>query len=156
VVLGAVIVTAALLGPVISESKRERAERERREAVEARADRLRQLKREARPRRGRGGLAEMELAITADTALRARAGELPTRPRRTECRPLGRRGGRLVFSCTAVTSDIRGAGSGVVGYPFRAALDPRTARFAFCKVSGRPGEGFLGPDQGVPLSPACG
>jgi hypothetical protein len=66
---------------------------------------------------------------------------------------------RQLLACTAVTSIIpQGEGSrgGQVGYPYRALVDLQTGRFALCKVSGRPGEAYLGTDVAVQLPRVCG
>ena len=54
------------------------------------------------------------------------------------------------LSCTAVTSEVLrdGVKAGVVGHPFLARVDYGTGRYAWCKVSGRAGEGsFRQPDR---------
>lgn len=163
-VLAALVVGTALLVPVITRDKRETARRERTELERHRAAERRRLLREQLPRRGRlaseaAQLPALEAAITADARRRVAAGELPTAVRRTDCEPLARRGGRLLVDCTAVTSDIPASAEsrgGRVGYPYRAALDPSSRRYAFCKTSGSPGEGSLGSGLQVELPRACG
>jgi hypothetical protein len=149
---------------VITRDKRETARAERERAARERAVEHRRLVREQRPRAGRlppgaTALTALQADITADARRRAAEHEFPTPVRRTECQRLGRSSGRLLFSCTAVTSEIPASAQGrggVVGYPYRAAIDLGSRRYAFCKTSGRPGEGSLGKGQQVELPRACG
>jgi hypothetical protein len=160
VLLAALVATAIVLGPQISESNRERAAEQRRAERQAAAEELARLRAEARPRFGRAtSVAGVEAAITRDARARARTGELDNPAVRTDCRTLTRRGGRLLLSCTAVTSDFEGNDEvrGVlVGYPYRAALTPADGRYALCKTSGRPGEGSLTRREHVGVPAACG
>ncbi len=156
-------VTTALLVPVITENKREQAARDRREAALSAAREHRRLVRESRPRRGRfpagaSSLAFLESAITRDARARVASGELRTPVRRTDCHTLGERRGLIVLACLAVTSDIKGPATsgGRIGYPYQAAFDPARGRYAFCKTSGRPAEGFLTRSGDVPVPHACG
>jgi hypothetical protein len=69
----------------------------------------------------------------------------------------GARTGR--YACLAVTVDIHRTASnnaGSIGYPYMARVDFRAGRFAFCKVSGRPGEMLIGRDIHVGVPRACG
>jgi hypothetical protein len=160
VALVACVVLAIVLGPRIAESNRERAAEQRAAERQAAAEELARLRAEQRPRTGTAtGVAGVEAAITRDARARAATGELETRAIRTDCRTLGRRAGRLLLGCTAVTSDIQGTDEvrGVlIGYPYRAAFSPADGRYALCKTSGRPGEGSLTRREHAELPRACG
>jgi Tfp pilus assembly protein PilX len=168
--LAGAVAATIVLAPRISESKREHAAAERearaRAALRARA----QLIAEQRPRRGRVPVrgapgpaavtAAVEGAITRDARARVATGELENPARRTDCRSLGTEGGRLLLSCTAVTSEVESTEeiSGViVGYSYRAAISTDSGRYALCKTSGRPAVGFSGRQlPPVELPEACG
>lgn len=166
--VGAVAATI-VLAPRISEAKRDHAAAERRARVSAAKRARARLIAEQRPRYGRlvsrqaagpGGLIRpIERAITRDAQARATRGEVPNRARRTSCRSLGHRGGRLMLGCTAVTTETESttkASGVVVGYSYRAAVSPRSGRFAFCKSSGK-AIGFSAGDlPDVELPRACG
>ena len=170
VLAGAAVVATIILAPRIAESKRDYAAAQREARAEAARRERARLIAEQRPRRGRVELpaslgvavliTPVERAITVDTRKRAAAGELQKPARRTDCRPLGRDGGRLILGCTAVTSELATTDqyTGVtVGYSFRAAIGVNTGRYAFCKTSGRPALGFSRRQRAaVALSPACG
>ena len=166
----AVAVAAIVLVPRIAETKRERADQERRDAAAAFAQRRRRLIAEQRPQRGRsepsasrgGVLRDLERAILADAKARAAAGRLAgPAAKRVECKPLtgsDPAATRVPYDCIAVTSDlpsIEGSPQGVLGYPFRAVAHYSTGRFAWCKVSGRPGEGSLTSAGPVRIPRAC-
>jgi len=160
--LAAAVATAVLV-PVITRDKREQAARDRREAALNAAQERRRLIRESRPRQGSlaaagSPMASLESAITRDARARVESGELRTPVRRTDCHRLGVRGGRVALGCVAVTSDVKGPATegGVIGYPYRAAFDPESRRYALCKTSGRPAEGFLTRRKEVPVPRACG
>lgn len=152
----------ALLAPRIQESKEEAAERERAEAAAAAVERRRRLVAEQRPRFGRSpsaSVGDLEEAITADAGRRARTGEVQNAAERTACTRGPVSGGKLPLACTAVTSEIAASEASrgvVVGYPYRALLDLRSGRYAFCKTSGRPGEGALTGRVEVALPKVCG
>ena len=93
-------------------------------------------------------------AILHDARRRVRAGKLPPPPiRMVECEPfprtvtivgadkdLSRRRGR--YSCLAVTSRLPSSESNpglVTGHPYRALVDFRSGRYAYCKTSRQPG-----------------
>jgi hypothetical protein len=167
VLLAAAVATAIVLAPRISESKRERAAAERRAHARAVAEERARLEAEQRPRfgraAGRGGagtlISSVESAITRDARSRAASGEFKTAAQGADCRTLGRDRGRLILACTAVTSQqgkSEATAGLVVGYPYRAAVSPRTGRYAFCKTSGRPAEGLLTREGQVPLPRVCG
>ncbi|MEA2363057.1 MAG: hypothetical protein QOD71_2202 [Thermoleophilaceae bacterium] len=161
------VVAAIVLGPRIAESNRERGAEQRRADQRAQAAERARLAAEQRPRTGRlragdaaTAIAGVEEAITRDAGARNATGELATPVRRTDCRTLGREAGRVVLACTAITSEVKPSvvtRGFVVGYPFRAAVSPDTGRYAFCKTSGRPGEGsYIRGRPRVALPRVCG
>ena len=101
---------------------------------------------------------ELAAAIVTDARRRVRDGALEGPIRRVECEPfprslnpermLARR--RVRLACLAVTADFE---RGALGYPYRALVDFKTGRYAFCKVSGRPDPT---PDPDVTTPRACG
>jgi len=172
--LAALVAGLIVLGPRISESKRERAAAERRAHAHALAQERVRLIAEQRPRKGKlearptaareaypaaALVAGVEEAITRDARARAATREFQNRARRTDCRTLGRARGRLLLECTAITSE-QGRSEAteglVVGYPYRAAVSTRDGSYALCKTSGRPAEGLLTRRQEVALPRACG
>jgi hypothetical protein len=86
-------------------------------------------------------LGDVEAAIAADARTRGftilRSSCEPF-PKTVGAQPLRPRGS---FACVAVTAEIarteRNA-AGVLGEPYRAAIDFTTGRYAFCKIAGRP------------------
>jgi hypothetical protein len=182
-VLLAGIALAVALAPGIGESKRERAQAEQEAKARHQADLKRRLIAESRPVPGRlsGAPADTVAARTAmlanlgdlvlsDARRRHAEGQLHNRAKGVECEPfprtvsrrgaehdLSRRSGR--YSCLAVTSKFDPSESSVggsLGYPYRAQLDFTSGRYAFCKVSGRPGEGGLVQHPIVTVPTACG
>jgi hypothetical protein len=169
--VAAAVAAAIVLVPRITESKQERAERERRDAAAALAERRRELIAEQRPHRARATAGasraavvdELEQHIRADTGARVAAGTLsPPAARRVECEPIEHgqdlNGPRVVYSCLAVTSDIpasEATSGGVVGHPFRGAIDFPDGRVTWCKISGRAGEGSLISGGLVRIPRAC-
>jgi hypothetical protein len=111
-------------------------------------------------------LRAIEAAIAADARARGLAGPIL----RAVCEPFPatvgrprpeadltrRRGG---YACLAVTSEIartsRNA-AGVLGHPYRAAVDFATGRYAWCKISGHPGEGGFTYQREVGVPIECG
>jgi hypothetical protein len=164
--LAGLVATAIVLAPRISDDKRERAAEERAAHARAQAAERARLVKESRPRRGRLSartapalVAGVEAAITRDAVARAKSGEFGNPARRTDCNTLGRRDGRLILECTAVTSDVKAtesSGGVIIGYPYRAAVAPGSGRYGLCRISGQPGEGLLSQKQGVPVPHACG
>ena len=184
-VLGAIAAVAAavFLEPSISESKREQAAAERAEAKRLKEERLARLRAEVRPRRAaapdlaggavrerRALVDELEQAVLADARERHDRGQIriPVRgaaceefPRRAdgpppEDRP-GERTGR--YECLAITSRIPREdidSDGLIGYPFRARVDFGSGGYAWCKISGRPGEGSLEGRPAVRVPRRCG
>jgi hypothetical protein len=178
----AVLALVLLLGPGIDESKDERARSEAESRQRARAERIAQLRAEQRPRFGReapaganlparaGLLDAATLAVTEDARGRVAAGELDGPIRRVACeaypRTVEQSGAHLdpgrrvgTYSCLAVTADARATEhneASAIGHPYRARIDFETGRYAFCKVSGRAGEGSIGRQPLVPVPRACG
>ena len=63
------------------------------------------------------------------------------------------------YSCLAVTREIEATErneAGAIGHPYRVMVDFDTGRYAFCKVSGRPGEGSIARQILVPVPAVCG
>jgi hypothetical protein len=110
---------------------------------------------------------ELSATILADARGRARRGALKGPIRRVECEPfprsvatagaekdLSRRSGR--YSCLAITAEFKRSDTstgGALGHPYRAKVDFRSGRYAYCKVSGRPDPT---PDPRVTTPHACG
>jgi hypothetical protein len=104
--------------------------------------------------RARAGLIdEVSTAMLADARRRVRLGALEGPISKVVCEPypravdgigaerdLSRRRGR--YACVAVTSEFKRSQTnigGVLGYPYRALVDFHSGRYAYCKISGRPG-----------------
>jgi hypothetical protein len=177
-----VVALALLIGPGIDEAKDERAEAERQRLAQLAAERAERIRAEQRPLFGRGEpagedlaaraalVASVPAAINADARERVAAGALDGPIRGVECEPyprtVGRRGahqgpsrtaGR--YSCLAVTRAIEAGErneAASIGHPYRVLVHFDTGRYAFCKVSGRPGEGSIGRQAVVPVPAACG
>lgn len=166
--LVAALVLAAAAVPLVLEAKREGEAKQSEEERQRLVDRRRALIAGQRPLYGRsasagraGTLAALDGAIVADVARRVRSGEVDTPAVRSDCEAAREqpRGGKTQLFCTAVTSDIE-AGEfsveGSVGYLYRALADPRSGKFAFCKVIGQPGEGSYTRRPPPAISPDCG
>ena len=179
--LGAVALAIAL-SPVIERSKEEHARADAARSARIERAQLEHLRREQRPRFGHGAPAGTDLAargrlvesatgsIQADASTRAAAGEFNGPIMRVQCKPYppaagavpadqiaSRSAGR--YACLAVTSEIPatpGNPGGVLGHPYRARVDFRSGRYAFCKVSGRPGELAIRATPAVPVPKVCG
>jgi hypothetical protein len=178
----AIIALIVLLGPGIDESKDRRAQAERQQRAQQAAERVAQLRAEQRPRFERGTpagrdvaaraalFASIPIAIRADARQRVAAGALDGPIRSVECEPYPRsvdgRGAHLDpsettgrYSCLAVTRNVQATErneASSIGHPYRVLVHFDTGRFAFCKVSGRPGEGSIGRHIPVPVPEACG
>lgn len=159
------IAAAIVVVPAITTSKRERAAQEGREEQASRAAERRRLIAEQRPRRGRlaagAAVPQVETAITADARRRVASGELETPVQRADCEPLDRNSMRMLLICTAVTSDVKATAESrgvLTGYPYRARIARADGRYAFCKTSGRAGEGSAAATRhlAVPLPRVCG
>jgi hypothetical protein len=113
---------------------------------------------------------DLAAAVEKDAVARAQAGEFAQSVDRVECErfpravdaadpadDLASRTAR--YSCLAITADapkIENNERSSLGYPYRALVDFTSGRFAYCKVSGRPGEGSLVRDVRVRVPAACG
>jgi hypothetical protein len=115
-------------------------------------------------------LTELEDAIEADARRRVEEGKLEKDILHVECDPFpptadredpaddpNTRRGR--YECVAVTAVIQATEQntgGVIGYPFRALVHFRSGRYAWCKISGQPGEGGFDYDRSVGVPRECG
>ena len=127
----------------------------------------------------RGALVDTAAAaVLADSRRRVAAGELDGPVQRVACEPFprtvsgvgadqhpSRRYGS--YSCLAVTTEItrNDAGeqesysqseAGLIGHPYRMRIDFDSGRYAFCKISGRAGEGSIGAQPVVTVPRVCG
>jgi hypothetical protein len=178
----AVVALVLLLGPGIDESKDERAEAERQRLAQLDAERVARIRAEQRPLFRRGApagedlaaraalVAALPVAIQADARDRVAAGALDGPIRDVECEPYPRsvdaRGAHLDpsqttgrYSCLAVTAAVEASErseAASIGHPYRVLVQFDTGRYAFCKVTGRPGEGSLSREILVPVPAACG
>jgi hypothetical protein len=178
----AAVVLALLLAPGIDDSKDERSRAESERRAQATAERLERLRAEQQPRFRRGVpagenlarraalVAAFPAAIEADARKRVAAGALDGPIRSVECEPFPRtvagRGAHLDpaevrgrYSCLAVTSVVPESERNVataIGHPYRVMVNFDTGRYAFCKVSGRPGEFSIGRQPTPPVPAACG
>jgi hypothetical protein len=178
----AIVALILLLGPGIDESKDRRAEAQRQQQAQQTAERVAQLRAEQRPRFERGTpagrdlaaraslVASLPIAIQADARQRVAAGALDGPIRSVECEPYPRsvdgQGAHLDpsqttgrYSCLAVTRAVQATErneAASIGHPYRVLVHFDTGRYAFCKVSGRPGEGSIGREILVPVPEACG
>jgi hypothetical protein len=116
--------------------------------------------------------------VLADARRRAAAGELDGPIRDVTCeeypRSVAGRGADQDlskpagnYSCIAVTARFSGSEggdqaayaqseAGVIGHPYRIRIAFGSGRYAFCRVSGRPGEGSLQALQAVTVPRVCG
>src|SRR5262245_9572793 len=115
-------------------------------------------------------LDEARGSVLADARQRAAAGQLKGPIRRVECEPfprtvnpsgaeadLGRRFGN--YACLAVTAEFGGSAAqeaSHIGHPYRMRVDFNSGRYAFCKVSGRAGEGAIQDKPLAAVPHACG
>jgi hypothetical protein len=178
----AIVALIVLLAPGIDESKERRSQAEREQRAQQAAERVEQIRAEQRPRFERGTpagrdvaaraslVASLPIAIQADARERVAAGALEGPIRSVECEPYPRsvsgqgahldppqRTGR--YSCLAVTRAVQATErneAASIGHPYRVLVHFDTGRYAFCKVSGRPGEGSIGRQILVPVPEACG
>jgi hypothetical protein len=178
----AIVALVLALAPGIDESKDRRAQAEREQRAQQTAERVARLRAEQRPRFERGTpagrdlaaratlVASLPVAIQADARQRVAAGALDGPIRAVECEPYPRsvdgQGAHLDpsqatgrYSCLAVTraapATERNEGSSI-GHPYRVLVHFDTGRYAFCKVSGRPGEGSISREIAVTVPEACG
>jgi hypothetical protein len=171
-----------VLGPGIERDKQDRASAEAQRQEQARDARIERLRREQQPRFGRGEaaaaslparerlVAETAAAVRDDARARVEAGALGGPIRKVQCEPfprtvdgsgahedLSRSAGN--YACLAVTTEIGATATheaGSIGHPYRVRIDFESGRFAFCKVSGRAGEGSIGQAPVVHVPAACG
>jgi hypothetical protein len=182
-VVAGVVAGLIVAAPNISESKRERAAAERAEQERVREERLARLRAEVKPRTGSapeladGGVRErralvrtLEQAVLRDARERHEAGEIriPVRtaaceefPRRADSPPPEDRPGERLgrYECLGITSRIPREdidSDGLIGYPFRAKADFTSGDYAWCKISGRPGEGSLEGQPEITVPKLCG
>jgi hypothetical protein len=178
--LVACVAAAAVAMPAILEAKDERAAAERRERAQLIAQQVERLKAEQRPRFGRSPAAapddlqarakvmdDLRAAILTDARRRVRAGALDGPIRRAQCTAFPRtvdgkgaesdlsrrRGG---YFCVAVTAEFERSSAsvgGALGHPYRAQVDFRTGRYAYCKIAGR---ADIPREQLVTTPRACG
>jgi len=167
---GAVLVVAGLaaglIAPRIQDAKEQAAARDRREAATAAAAFRARQTREQAPRRGplpRGGRAAAVSRVEARIGADARA-RFDPRYRAAACEPAPGEtagGGRVAYDCFVALREIVGAGAqagarGQLGLPYRAVIDHRARRYAFCKTNPPPGERLVpDPRKLVELPAAC-
>jgi hypothetical protein len=159
----AVVLLAAVIGAIVAiphaaSTRHEDTVRAAHQQAQQRAQLQRRLEAEQRPILRTAGPAPtlaararlmrgMEAAILDDARARVRRGALDGPVRRVECDRFPRRPGavgadrdleqpRGRFSCLAVRAVFQG---GELGHQYRAAVDFRTGKYAFCKITGRPG-----------------
>ncbi|MBD0280960.1 MAG: hypothetical protein ICV69_02015 [Thermoleophilaceae bacterium] len=170
------------LGPGIERGKEERASAQSERRERARAARIERLRREQRPGFGRGTpamaslaarerlLADAAASVSRDARARVAAGALDGPIERVACEPFprsverrgadqdpSRRFGR--YACLAVTGEFgptEASEGGMIGHPYRLRVDFESGRYAFCKVSGRPGEGSIATTPHVSVPRVCG
>jgi hypothetical protein len=178
----AIVALILLLAPGIDESKERRAQAEREQRGQQAAERVERIRAEQRPRFDRGTpggrdvaaraslVASLPIAIQADARERVAAGALEGPIRSVECEPYPRsvdgQGAHLDpsqqtgrYSCLAVTRVVQATErneAASIGHPYRVLVHFDTGRYAFCKVSGRPGEFSIGRQIPVPVPEACG
>ena len=113
---------------------------------------------------------DMTASMLDDAHARMRSGELTQSVERIECERYPRRPGSEDpardpslragrYSCLAITADAprtETQNPSSVGYPYRALVRFNAGRYAFCRVSGRPGEGALEREILVHVPAACG
>ncbi len=114
--------------------------------------------------------SDVAAAVQQDAVARLRTGEFTGSIKRVECErfpraadgtdpadDLGSATGR--YSCLAITADAPRTATNEassIGYPYRALVHFTTGRFAYCKVSGRPGEGSFVHEFRLHVPAACG
>jgi hypothetical protein len=161
------IAMAIVLIPAARQAQRDRAAAESHERATRRAQGIRALQVQQRPRHGRsdsvaapgaprsarlaaraGVIRDLDGAIVADARTRGLEGPIlrascePFPARVDDVRPeddLARRRGS--YACLAITTEIERTSrnaAGILGHPYRAAVEFHTGRYAFCKVAGRP------------------
>jgi hypothetical protein len=168
-----VTVAAVLaLAPGIDQAKDERAQTEAQRLAHARADRTREIRATQQPRLASAAPAGVD-AAARERLLAAGAGSVLADARRRVAEPVRRAAcepfpvgtsadpsARFgTYACLAVTHDVPATArthAAATGYPYRMRIDFASGRYGFCMVVGRPGEGMIGRQPRVPLSPSCG
>ncbi len=114
--------------------------------------------------------AQLAADVKADAVSRVQAGEFTQSVARVECERFPRRVGNPNpaldprqptgrYACLAITADAPASeiqNPSSIGYPYRALVHFGSGRYAFCKISGRPGEGGLTRELPVRVPAACG
>jgi hypothetical protein len=179
------LVAGAVFGlPAIRRGQRAQERAEAHAAQVAAAARRVGLARESRPRFGRGPAAAglrrdealrarrglisgIEASVLADARnrLRSEGPYLMARctavPKRLDARPpqdvLTIPVAHLECLAVERTAPASGRTPGILlGQPFRARVDFRRGRYAWCKIEEQAGEGFTGVQVSVPVPRACG
>jgi hypothetical protein len=115
-------------------------------------------------------VAQMSADVKADALSRVQAGEFTQSVVRVECERYPRRVGNHDpaldpgartgrYSCLAITADAPRSDTqnpSSIGYPYRAMVHFGSGRFAYCKITGRPGEGGLTGEIPLRVPTACG
>ncbi len=160
------------LAPGIDGAKDERAQTEAQRAAQDRAAHIREVRALQRPRFAAGAPARVDPAArerlveaTAASVLADARSRIAQPIRRVACQPFpvgasadpsARYGS---YACLAVTHDVAPGArnhAASIGYPYRLRIDFDSGRYAFCQVVGRAGEGMIGTQPFVTLSPSCG
>ena len=114
--------------------------------------------------------AQLADDVRADAVSRVQAGEFTQSVSRVECERFPRRANNTDpaldprqptgrYACLAITADAPPSETqnpSSIGYPYRALVHFGSGRYAFCKISGRPGEGGLTGELPVRVPTACG
>lgn len=115
-------------------------------------------------------LQELAGSIEEDARARVESGALESEIERVKCDPFPRTAERYDpaddpearfgrYECVAVTATIPETEAnvgGVIGYPFRARVSFESGRYAWCKISGHPGEGGFTYQREVGVPVECG
>jgi hypothetical protein len=115
-------------------------------------------------------VAQLSADVEADARSRVEAGEFKQSVIRVECERFPRRVGNPDpaldhgartgrYSCLAITADAPRSDTqnpSSIGYPYRAMVHFGSGRFAYCKITGRPGEGGLTGEIPQRVPAACG
>jgi hypothetical protein len=113
---------------------------------------------------------DLAAAVLSDAKARVRSGELTQSVDRVECERFPRRVGSDDpardpslrtgrYACLAITADAprtETQNPSSVGYPYRAFVHFDSGQYAFCRISGKPGEGALEREILLRVPPACG
>jgi hypothetical protein len=156
----AALAFALVAAPVIDDAKDEGAAERQREEERIQAERRERLRVEQLPRRGRSGsLPAVEAAIGADAEKRFGADGRPADCERAPGAKVTEAG--VLYDCHVTIREIVAGGDqegaqGALTVPYRARLDRKEGRYAFCKTNPRPGEQALqGPESIIELPPVC-